>query len=783
MTEQNNNERSRFSLSGMRDSINDRVANLRSKDDANVRSRDDIGRHRKNGDRAQPFTFQQEDFDRTEPPRDEMRQYWRQFETTPIIRKSITSFASQVTEPGYYIKARGLEEEQLRELDKWLQTCAIIEGETGKDFRLLAKKAAIQREVRGTALIEKAPDKNDEDKIAGLKLINPETMEAITRPGQSILMAPDDINNEEYIDVPTAESGGAAAYLQDLSETNTFFGTPVRTRDRGGANTDGFKIGFRRDEIIKLTRDADVGEIFGTSRIEAVSERVKGIQQKLRDNDKAIESKAYPLWLFLFGSEDNPWEGSDIRDFMQAHEMENFHPGMKQGVRGDVDVKTISGEVADISQALEFDLNWIMSAMPMPKFALGAFDGAVGQVGGMAQQQDVNRQINEARQEIEDEFTPLLREVAQQVGIEENLAEDIRLKIGTPGEPKTEVPQRENIIRYIPENQRKGEVGKEDEPQEEDGESEDDQTIDEGDVDMPSNEGGIDNTPREGVDNNQLDGEIGIKEETGIPEDMLGRKGAHVWHMNTNMEQLSIGSDQNQAALADTIYETMLQTRESVLEEIETEYGDTPTFAVSNFESVANSVLRRQMSRGRFRDDVEPIVTDTIASIEESLSGETGRFSRSQNARFYVQDIENATEDAIEEMLRLMRIQTRRAVLQNEEWPAVRRRVEQDYDEANLRQRAELIAHMELTNAAETTRLQQWEANDDVIGVRISNEDSATPLTQSLNGATAFFDEGDISDQLMAQTRAEFLHEGFDPLPPTPPFHFQDTSRLEPIVK
>ena len=765
-------DRSRFSLSRMRDSISDRVASLRVKDDADVRSRDDISRDRPDSP-TKPFTFQQEDFDRTEAPKDEMRKYWRQFETTPIVRKPITSFASQVTAPGYYIKARGLDEDELRELDKWLQDCAIIEGETGKDFRLLAKKATVQREVRGTALIEKAPDKNDPDKIAGLKLINPETMEAVTRPGQSILMAPEDIEREDYEDVPEAEAGGAAAYLQDLSEANTFFGTPVR-RDLD-QNIEDFKIGFRRDEIIKLTRDADVGEIFGTSRIEAVSDRIEGIQNKLHDNDQAIESKAYPLWLFLFGSEENPWESGDISEFMRAHEMENFHPGMKQGVRGDVSVETISGEVADISQALEFDINWIMSAMPMPKFALGAFDGAVGQVGGMAQQQDVNRQINEARREIEEEFTPLLRDVARQQGIDDERAEDIRLKIGKPGEPETEVPQRENIIRYIPENERRGEVGDEPETEEDDGEPDDDsQVIDDGEVEMPPNEGGIDNVQNE---------PLGIEREEGIPEDMLSQKGTAVWHIDTNMAQLSMSPDDSQAALADHIHNTMVRTREETLNQVEQEFGETPIYAVSNFENIANTVQRRQMRRGRFRDDVEPIVDDTIRSIEESLGGGQGRFSRSQNTRFYVQDIENSTEDAIEEMLRLMRIQVRRAVVQNDDWEDVRKRVEIDYDDSNLRQRAELIAHMELKNARETTRLQQWEANDEVIGVRVSNEDSSTPLTQSLHGAEAYFDEGDIGEQLMEQTREQFLHEGFNPLPPTPPFHFQDTSTLEPIYR
>lgn len=765
-------DRSRFSLSRMRDSISDRFASLRVKDDADVRSRDDIARNRPDSP-TKPFTFQQEDFDRTEAPKDEMRTYWRQFETTPIVRKPITSFASQVTAPGYYIKARGLDEDELRELDKWLQDCAIIEGETGKDFRLLAKKATVQREVRGTALIEKAPDKNDPDKIAGLKLINPETMEAVTRPGQSILMAPDDIEREDYEDVPEAEAGGAAAYLQDLSETNTFFGTPVR-RDLD-KNIEDFKIGFRRDEIIKLTRDADVGEIFGTSRIEAVSDRIEGIQNKLHDNDQAIESKAYPLWLFLFGSEENPWESGDISEFMRAHEMENFHPGMKQGVRGDVSVETISGEVADISQALEFDIDWIMSAMPMPKFALGAFDGAVGQVGGMAQQQDVNRQINEARREIEEEFTPLLRDVARQQGIDDERAEDIRLKIGKPGEPETEVPQRENIIRYIPENERRGEIGDEPETEEDDGEPDDDsQVINDGEVDMPPNEGGIDNVQNES---------LGIEREEDIPEDMFSQKGTAVWHIDTNMEQLSMSSDDSQAELADHIHNTMVRTREETLNQVEQEFGETLTYAVNNFERIANRVQRRQMRRGRFRDDVEPIVDDTIRSIEESLDGVQGSFSRSQNTRFYVQDIENSTEDAIEEMLRLIRIQVRRAVVQNDDWENVRKRVEMDYDDSNLRQRAELIAHMELKNARETTRLQQWEENDEVIGVRVSNEDSSTPLTQSLHGAEAYFDEGDISEQLMEQTREQFLHEGFNPLPPTPPFHFQDTSTLEPIYR
>jgi len=417
MADDNN---SRFSLNRLRKGIRNRRD---SDEDEEELSEDAVVKSMDGSDASdirKPFQFEQPDFDRTEAPKDEMRKYWRQFETTPVLRKPITSFASRVTEPGYFIETTQLEEEQVEQLGEWLDQAAILEGQPGRDFRLLAKKAIVQREVRGTALVEVAPDRSDDDRIAGLKLINPETMEAVTRPNQSILMAPDDI--ERFDSEPRAESGGAAAWLQDVLETDqTQFGTPIKAdSDTGDA-----KIGFRRDEIIPLTRDADVGEVFGTSRIEAVSDRVDGIKQKLADNDEAIASKAYPLWLFMFGTEEEPWDSQDINQFMKAHEMENFHPGMKQGVRGDVSVETISGEVADIAEYLQFDLRWIMSAMPMPMFVLGSFESAsVGQVSGVAQQQDVNRQIKEARRELEEEFTPVLRKVARQQGISDEAAKD-----------------------------------------------------------------------------------------------------------------------------------------------------------------------------------------------------------------------------------------------------------------------------------------------------------------------------------------------------------------------
>jgi len=749
----------RFGLSGLRDGVQKRAEELAHQEDARVRSYDEPRPSEDEGP-YKPYTFQQSDFDRTEPDKDEMRKYWRQYETTPFVRKSISSFARQVMEPGYYIEARGVDEELLRDLDHWLTKSAIVEGEFGQDFRQLAKKMIVQQEVRGTALVEKAPANDDPERLAGLKLINAETMEAVTRPGQSILLQPEDV--DQFDDAPAAETGGAAAWLQDLGETETFFGTPVSGKNRGIDNDkdDDFKVGFREDEVVKLARDADAGEIFGTSRLEAVSDRIEGLRNKLCDNDEAIASKAYPLWLFMFGGEDNPWESDDINEFMRSHEMENFHPGMKQGVRGDVSVDTVSGEVAEISDALNFDIEWIMSIMPIPKFALGAFaDEGVGQFGGIAQQQETQRQIKDTRREIEEKFTPVIREVAMQNGLSEEEAEEIRLKVGSPGEPETENPTRENIIRYVPENQRDGEG---DGP----ATSEDDPT-DEGGIVNPGNRQPSDTIPDE------VDTPVNEGDDRPATERVGESAGAHSWHTDHSVAELSLDSD---SGLSDAIYEAMVETRDATLSQVSDEYEEAPVFAATKFEQIANSNLRKQLARGKFRDTVEPHV--------ESLVEDDGSFSRSNNVRFFVQDIENATEDALEEMLRLMRIQVRRAANSGEQMDDVMQRVERKYNDAKLRERAELIAHMEIHNAKETMKLEQFERDPDVVGIRVANESPSTPLTKSLTGEEAYFDDEDsIQSQLADSTREEFLQKGFDPLPTAPPFHFNDTTTFEPIKR
>lgn len=340
------------------------------------------------------------------PDKSELEDYWELYEGVSFIRNPIRSFASEVVAPGYYIDTEN--EELAEELEEWLSQSAIVDCDINCDFRRLVKKAEIQREVKGTAIVEKVPD--EEGGIYGFKLIAPEEIRALTLPGQSVLVPPDaDFedpdkgvyqNDEKY----TTDDGEAAAYVQLTNTISRYSG-----RDRG-------YVPFTRDQIIKLTRDADTGDVFGTARLKAVEDRLESLLKKLRDNDKAIESTAHPYMLFQAGTEDSPWEPEKVEALANEHRQERYEPGLKQFVQGDISVEEYSGEVADVEPFLNWDLNAIMADMPMPKYSLGAFESDVNQFVSRSQSARLERQLEDARQEVQDEFNPAIQEKAEELG-------------------------------------------------------------------------------------------------------------------------------------------------------------------------------------------------------------------------------------------------------------------------------------------------------------------------------------------------------------------------------
>lgn len=359
------------------------------------------------------FSFGSSKVDR-DPPKDDMQKYWRAFESVPLVRQPIRDFASEVTEPGYRIQANN--EETAKKLEAWAKTCAIIAGDSGKDLQPLLKDIIVQREVRGTVLIEHVPDDRGND-LQFLDLINPETVSVKTLPNKSLIPGPD----QDFPNATKTDDGKTAAYVQ--------WDDDIPNPD------DHDEIKFTKDEITKLTRDPDVSDIFGTSRIEAVYEAIEGLTQKMTDNNQAIKQKAWPVWLFMMGSEDFPWSEDEIDDFMSDHDAEDFDPGLKQAVSGDIDVDVISGEVAEIIEYLEFDVDYIMSSMPMPKYELGSFEENINQFVSESQENRIEKQIKEARRELEGELTPIFRKKAKLEGWETG---GIKLKIA-PADKKSPI--------------------------------------------------------------------------------------------------------------------------------------------------------------------------------------------------------------------------------------------------------------------------------------------------------------------------------------------------------
>ncbi len=696
------------------------------------------------------------DVERTKPPKDRMRRYWRQFETTPIVREPITSFARQVVEPGYYVKSDILDEEEKDRLMRWLSNAAIIGGKRDCDIRKLLKKATVQREVRGTVLVEKVPAKEDNEILYGVKLINPESIEVHTMPRQALLLPPQKpeqiFDNDDGItinDVPTTKDGLAAAYEQDMT-TNRW------------RNDDDYRRYWTADEIIPLTRDADIGEVYGTSRLEAASARIEGLKKKLQDNDEAIASKAYPLWLFMFGSEESPWERDDIDRFMNAHDMNNFQPGLKQGVRGDVDVRTISGDVAEIAEYLQYDLDYIMSSMPMPKYTLGAFENQINQFVSRSEERDVQRQLKEARREMEEEFSEIVQEKSQEMfGISEEDSMKVKFKMGRPDEEENDiVGPDQNIIDYRGKQDNEAEPG----------------------------ESGDSGNPNRGQPSNsepQPDGAQQDSEEENIWTAEL----ADPRFVSTTSEQREIYGEIN---------EVFKEYVDTTVSRLRSEFRDAPRSAMTQLSSVLTSSERqafRRVSLDQTSESVlETVVQDSLQTLKSNTSMDyeaTYNSTHRNNKQQFTRNVRRAVENAVDDLGKRIEQQVTNAVQSGEDMQNVIERVRGTFTRSRLRKRAKIIAHMEIQRAVNVTKLTEFESHRDVIGVKAINScgQSTTRLCDDIAGcsgepAVAYFNsEQTLTEQWMEQTNEEYLHTGFDPLPESPPWHFNCSTELVPVVE
>lgn len=358
------------------------------------------------------------DIEKRKPPQDALRKYWRQYETNGIVRKSINTYANDITEPGYTIEA---DNEQLEsQMEDWLREGAIVNGVQDKDFIQVLEDTIRQREVRGTALIEVVPQANNSDGMWGFRIINIESVNAIEKEDSGILVRP---GETELDNVPITKRGEAAAYVQ---YDDTAFGGPFDKDD----------VPLSQNDVIKFTLDGDAYDIFGTSRLEGVSEDIETLNSVLDDNADAIAAKGHPYWIFKMGEpagdENNPragiWPKDKIQELAEKHKSNNYDAGQKDFLPGDVDVDVVHGETADIKPTVNYHTEQILASMPTPKFMVG-FSDAVNRDITTEQFDAYKTQVRKARRELEAGFRPFLKRKAREWGYSDAEVASLEIRI------------------------------------------------------------------------------------------------------------------------------------------------------------------------------------------------------------------------------------------------------------------------------------------------------------------------------------------------------------------
>ena len=351
-------------------------------------------------------------------PPEKIDEYWQEYYVSfSLTRAALTIFDEAVIEPGYKIRAEdanGERDEDMEEaLKYWAQNCVIHAGEPGHDLGKLLGKLPSRRRGKGTVLIEKVPVDGDPDAIAGLMSLPPSTFKILTRERQPILIQPDDDVDGDH---PRTPDGRAAAYVQYHEDLSGY--------------DDKEEIAFAADDIIKLTYDADDGEVWGRSVFEACRERIDALRQKLSDRDYAIRQTGYAHRIYSSDS----WSKDEAEAYAEAHKdgdvsaeygpdgkTESDGGGEKTSFAGRVDfvpntvnVQVESGEVPDLEGAIKDDIEQIFSMMPVSKFKI-AYEEDINQFVVEPQADKDSMLVESERKYLERKFEPVFEQKADEL--------------------------------------------------------------------------------------------------------------------------------------------------------------------------------------------------------------------------------------------------------------------------------------------------------------------------------------------------------------------------------
>lgn len=741
-----------------------------------------------------------------EPERDDLNYYRQIYENVGPIKSALDNYSSEVIEPGWYITADS--DDTAEQLTDYFRNVAIINHETDQNASVLIEEMAREREIRGTMFLEKVRDSQGRNQA--LYPLQNDTITIYTKPGKAMLPAPDgdaaepfdsDITQERTTP-PTTKDGKLAAYVQfdDL-------------KPQWSASEE---VKYTRDDVMKWVRDADIGDPRGTSRIAASARRAEGLLEKLEDNDDAVKFKAWPQIIFELGNEDNPWNEEEVNDFIQHYEEGNMRPGLMQAVAGDVDIEEFAGDTADIEGTLNFDISMIMSGLPGPVYATGGFSQNVAPAVAQAQQRQFVKEVKKTRRELEALFTPYLREVAEDYGLE--AADSVELHLGQP--PGHVAPEdiEGSIIRYtsdvaqgtqegVPgESSNQTTTGQEGGAAPQPGATTGSPTA--GQANPSNNPGQAKQTTDANRKSFQTDSSLAMMEAGNASfrfdrdaraEELADFERRFRSSIGSGSEELAdprlVSTQAIENELADLLYQELLTARERLTETLESA-DDRPLRDSDEMErAVARAFQNRVDEAGvdaRSREQFEDAIQSTLNTLNQDNHSPTMDVSMSarhrQRVRFLSSNMADGFENAADDMLEFATVNLRQAVQHGESPQWVSERLQTSYTEEKLRKRAETMARTEIMSAVNSLKMAEYDRHDDIVGVKLINPCNAntTPLCENLacdGHAEAMFDADEtLGEQFQSETRDALLFDGFDPLPTVPPFHFNCRTEIVPVI-
>lgn len=368
--------------------------------------------------------------DELDPPSD-LDEFWTQYKQTGIVRSNLNQFVSDVVAPGVRVDADsettvdyfmgGDAAPADTPEGGFLSQCFVFAGERHQPFLPGLKSTILNRWVRGTNLTEllKSDPEDAESPITGFYQFRPEITYPRVYQNKNILLHPDpDYPGNEGIEVELTPREEVAAY-------SVFDDQSIIGRRIGGFDKD--RIYLSQNDVLKQVLDPDIGGddadeqgVFGESVMAAISTDVTEYNATKRDRYKAVQRKAYGIWLAQFSKEvleidetQNEvveWSEESQNDFSET--LDDLGPGDVLEADGPVELKEFQSDVPELESTLDHYVDDITAPLPAPKYSVG-FEQNINQFVTERQETRYDRFIDEERRYQERKWGWAFRMVAE----------------------------------------------------------------------------------------------------------------------------------------------------------------------------------------------------------------------------------------------------------------------------------------------------------------------------------------------------------------------------------